>query len=125
MLLNRLQFSTAVTAARLDKLEHLRNMTCAMGSKNLDRWSAEDWRRTAETVAKMRTNGWDVISHCPKCNLTMRVDLALIERVSGGGTVLWNRQSKCRRIGCTGMVEFQGRPPRLHRHIPLRAEWPC
>ena len=26
--------------------------------------------------------------------------------------------------GAALMVEFQGRPPRLHRHIPLRAEWP-
>jgi len=34
----------------------------------------------------MRANGWDVISHRPKCNLTMRVDLALIERVSGSAT---------------------------------------
>jgi hypothetical protein len=54
----------------------------------------------------------------------MRVDLALVERVSGPGVVLWNRQVKCRRIGCTGLVEFQGKPPELYQHLPLRSEWP-
>jgi hypothetical protein len=95
-----------------------------MGRMNFDCWPPIAWRRSAETVGRMRLNGWDVISACPVCHLTMRVDLALIERVSGPNVVLWNRQGKCRRIGCKGLVEFQGRPPELYQHFPLRAEWP-
>ena len=95
-----------------------------MGHKNFDRWPAEAWRRSAETVEQMRARGWEVISYCRACHLTMRVDLALVERVSGPGVVLWNRQVKCRRIGCTGLVEFQGKPPELYQHLPLRSEWP-
>ena len=50
-----------------------------MGIRNHDRWPAEEWRRSAETVSKMKAAGWDVISYCRVCHLTMRVDLALIE----------------------------------------------
>jgi hypothetical protein len=71
----------------------------------------------------MRAAGWDVISYCRACHLTMRVNLKLVERISGPETVLWNRQSKCRRIGCSGTVEFQGRAPELMTHIRLFAQW--
>ena len=95
-----------------------------MGHRNFDRWPAEAWRRSAETVGRMRANGWDVIAYCRVCNLTVRVDLSVIEALRGPHLALWNRQGKCRRLGCEGLVEFQGRPPELYRHFPLRAEWP-
>lgn len=91
---------------------------------NPDRWPPEQWRACAPSVAKMRAGGWDVRSYCRTCHLMMQVDLALVERVSGPGVVLWNRQGKCRRIGCAGIVEFQGKPPDLHSHIRLFASWP-
>lgn len=71
----------------------------------------------------MRAGRWEVISYCRSCYLMMRVDLALVERISGPDAVLWNRQSKCRRIGCAGTVEFQGRPPEVYSHIRLFAQW--
>ena len=95
-----------------------------MGHRNLDRWPAEAWRGTAETVGQMRAKGWEVISYCRACHLTMRVDLALIERVSGAEVSLWNRQSPCRRLGCAGIVEFHGKPPELLQHVRLVAGWP-
>ena len=95
-----------------------------MGLRNYDRWSPEEWRRTAETVAQMRKAGWDVLSYCRACHLTMRVDLALVERVSGPQAVLWNRQARCRRIGCDGVVEFRGKNPKITTYIRLRAGWP-
>ena len=95
-----------------------------MGLRNYDRWSPEEWRRTAETVAQMRKARWDVLSYCRACHLTMRVDLALVERVSGPHAVLWNRKARCRRIGCDGVVEFRGKPPRVTTYIRLNAEWP-
>ena len=95
-----------------------------MGFRNYDRWSAEDWRRTAETVAQMRRAGWDVISYCRTCHLTMKVDLAVIEALRGPQTVVWNRQAQCRRIGCDGVVEFRGKNPKITTHIRLVARWP-
>ena len=77
-----------------------------MGFRNYDRWSAEEWRRTAETVGQMRKAGWEVLSYCRACHLTMRVDLDVIVALRGPDTVLWNRQARCRRIGCGGVVDF-------------------
>ena len=85
-----------------------------MGLRNYDRWSPEEWRRTAETVAQMHKARWDVLSYCRACHLTMRVDLALVERVSGPHTVLWNRKARCRRIGCDGVVEFSWQASQSH-----------
>lgn len=95
-----------------------------MGFRNYDRWSPEEWRRTAETVAQMRTTGWDALSFCRTCDMTMQVDLALVERVSGPRAVLWNRQARCRRIGCGSVVEFRGKNPKSATYIRLRARWP-
>ena len=97
---------------------------CCMSRRNYERWPAVEWRRSAETVAQMRRGGWEVISYCRACHLMMRADLALIELQRGPNVVLWNRQTECRRIGCAGIVEFQGKPPQLDRHIRLFAEWP-
>ncbi len=96
-----------------------------MGSLHFDRWPAEDWRRAAPTVASMRAAKWEVISYCRTCYLTMAVDLDLIQRVSGPKTVLWNRQLRCRRIGCDGVVEFHGKPAQLTRFFRLFADWPA
>ena len=52
------------------------------------------------------------------------VNLALVERVSGPQAVLWNRQARCRRIGCDGVVEFRGKNPKITTYIRLRAGWP-
>ena len=95
-----------------------------MGAKNLDRIPMAEWRRKAETVADMQAQGWDVITRCQACGLAMTVNLDLVGWVSGPGTVLWNRKARCRRIGCSGFVEFQGRPPRRQTYEPLRAPEP-
>ena len=94
-----------------------------MGHKNFDRWPPEAWRRGAESVGRMRANGWTVLAYCPVCNLTISVDLRLIEQLKGEAFSLWNRQAPCRRLGCKGRVEFQGKPPEIMQPFPLRAEW--
>ena len=72
----------------------------------------------------VRQNGFTERSpYCRVCHLTMRVDLALVERVSGPRAVLWNRQARCRRIGCDGTVEFRGKNPKITTYIRLRAAW--
>jgi hypothetical protein len=53
----------------------------------------------------------------------MAVDLGLIERLRGPEFSLWNRQAPCRRLGCAGRVEFQGKPPEVLSPFPLRASW--
>jgi hypothetical protein len=95
-----------------------------MGFRNYDRWSAVEWRRTAETVEQMRRAGWDVVSYCRTCHLTMTVDLDVIATLRGPQTVLWNRQARCRRIGCGGTVEFRGKNPKITRYLRLIAQWP-
>lgn len=95
-----------------------------MGSKNIDRITPIEWRSTADAVEEMIAKGWSVVSRCHVCGLIMPTNLKLIARVSGPGVSLWNRREKCRRLGCTGFVDFLGHPPGLHQHFPLRAEWP-
>ena len=94
-----------------------------MGHRNFERWPPEAWRRSAGTVGRMRANGWTVLAYCPVCQLTMTVDLSLLETVRGPEFSLWNRRAPCRRLGCAGRVEFQGQPPELITPFPLRAEW--
>ncbi len=94
-----------------------------MGHKNFDRWPPEAWRRSAGTIARMRAAGWTVLAYCSVCNLTISVDLGRVERLRGPDFSLWNRRAPCRRLGCLGKVEFQGKPPQLAQPFPLRAEW--
>jgi hypothetical protein len=79
-------------------------------------------RQRCETVEKMRRDRWDVISSCGKCGLIMRVDLSLVIQVSGPNVSLWNRKARCRRLGCSGWVEFQGRAPGMGWHEVLTAQ---
>jgi hypothetical protein len=78
-------------------------------------------RDKCESVEAMRREGWDVISRCQTCGLIMQVNLSLIIRVRGPGVSLWNRKERCRRLGCTGWVEFQGRAPGMAMHEVMSA----
>ncbi len=93
-----------------------------MGSRNAANIPIAYHRARCETVEQMQRDGWDVISKCAVCGLVMRVDLALIIRVSGPKISLWNRKARCRRFACTGWVDFQARLPGLGWHEPLSAE---
>lgn len=95
-----------------------------MGSRNPDRVPLAYRRRKCESVADMAAQRWDVISHCRKCELMMAVDLRMIARVRGPNFSLWNRKSRCRRIGCGGVVEFQAKAPGMNWHEALEAPWP-
>jgi hypothetical protein len=95
-----------------------------VGHKNFERWPPIAWRRSAETVGQMRGAHWQVFAYCRTCHLTVTVDLRVIELARGADFSLWNRQAKCRRLGCGGPVEFQGQPPETHFPFALRAEWP-
>ncbi|MET0295361.1 MAG: hypothetical protein ABW042_10130 [Phenylobacterium sp.] len=77
-------------------------------------------RATCEGVEAMRRQGWDVISHCPACGLTMRVDLAALAILKGSDFSLWDRRARCRRIGCAGYASFQARAPDMSWHDALR-----
>jgi hypothetical protein len=81
-------------------------------------------RKGCETIGAMHRAGWDVLSHCQTCGLVMRVSLPVLIRISGPDLSLWNRKERCRRIGCPGFVEFQGKALGMAWHDPLRAPWP-
>ena len=95
-----------------------------MGLKSHDAWPVEQWRASAESVSDMKAQSWAVRSYCRSCQLLMDADLDIIILRKGPRTSLWNRQARCRRIGCSGVVEFQGRPPQIQRYLRLFAEWP-
>ncbi len=96
-----------------------------MGSRRPDNVPMEIWRGGCETVQQMRDQGWEVISHCPVCDLRMRVRLDWIARLSGHDTSLWNRRSPCRKLFCKGQVRFLGRPPGCTQYHRVEAPWPA
>lgn len=93
-----------------------------MGAKNPDRIPLSMRFTQCRTVAEMAAKRWDVISKCQTCELTMQVDLALIAKVSGPETMIWNRKARCRRLHCGGFVEFRARAPGMAWHEPLRVD---
>ena len=95
-----------------------------MGAKNRDRIPVVEWRRRAETLYEMQQAGWEVISRCSTCGLMMPVDLDVLIWRLGASASLWNRRPRCRRIGCSGRVEFQARFWPGGYYQPLSAPWP-
>jgi hypothetical protein len=95
-----------------------------MGHRNPDRVPLSYRRSRCETVADMLRERWDVISRCRACGLTMGVNLKHIARLSGSNVSLWNRTERCRRLGCTGLVDFLAKAPGMRSHDLLAAEWP-
>jgi len=98
--------------------------TGRMGSRNPDRVPLAYRRRRCETVTQMTEQGWDVLSSCDKCGLQMLVDLRMIAKVRGPTFSLWSRRSRCRRIGCGGVVRFKARAPGMGWYEELDAPWP-
>ncbi len=95
-----------------------------MGAKNLDRIPAAAWRQRIETVADFQRDHIEVITDCPKCGLQMVVDLALVARVSGPTTSLWNRKPRCRKLGCGGRATLKAKLPGKGYYEALEAPWP-
>jgi hypothetical protein len=90
-----------------------------MGHRNADRVSIIERRSKGETVTGMLAERWDVITKCLRCGLIMQADLAMIARVSGPETSLWNRRPRCRKLGCGGRVQFQAKAPGMQWHEAL------
>ena len=95
-----------------------------MGAKNLDRIPAAAWRQRIETVADFARAHIEVITDCPKCGLQMVVDLALVARVSGPETSLWNRKPRCRKLGCGARASLKAKLPGKGYYEALEAPWP-
>ena len=69
------------------------------------------WRSGCETVGQMHQRRWDVITKCRRCGLQLHANLRMVIKVNGPDFSLWNRRTRCRKVGCGGMVEFMGKPP--------------
>lgn len=82
-----------------------------MGHRNPDRVALSFRRQRCETVGQMVAQRWEVTGRCQACRLELRVDLRTIAIVRGAGFSLWNRNSRCRRTGCRGVVEFWAKAP--------------
>ena len=92
-----------------------------MGSTNLDRVPLYRRRSRCESVGEMIAQAWDVHARCRTCGLVVQVDLRVIAVVKGPGFSLWNRYSRCRRIGCAGVVDFTAKAPGMAWHEDLKA----
>ncbi len=93
-----------------------------MGHRNPDRVSIAERRARCETVADMQAQGWDVVSKCRTCGLTMQVDLDVIAWRKGAKFSLWNRTARCRRLFCNGVVDFMAKARGMNWHEELRAD---
>ncbi len=82
-----------------------------MGRKNLDRYTAEEWRRVGPTVQAAIDNRWRVFTECEVCELRIVADLKRIAQVKGPNYRLWGQTARCRRMGCPGKVVFHAQPP--------------
>jgi hypothetical protein len=82
-----------------------------VGHRNPDRVPLMARRARCETIGQMLREGWEVEAWCVACRLKLRVDLRTIAIVRGPTFSLWNRASRCRRVGCRGRVEFHARAP--------------
>jgi hypothetical protein len=93
-----------------------------MGAKNLNRIPVDAWRLKYPTVAELARDHVEVISSCRQCGLNMPVDLGLVAKVSGPATSLWNRTARCKRIGCSGWVDFKAKFRGLNIYQTLAAD---
>ena len=82
-----------------------------MASRSPDRISIRQWRPKVEIVAAMHTHRWEVVAKCGKCALQMKVDLQRVKRERGPTMVLWDRDARCRRVGCNGRMVFMAKGP--------------
>lgn len=58
------------------------------------------------------------------CFLVMPADLEWLAWKLGETETLWNRHPNCRRVGCRGVITFNGTPPQTNTCMELKAEWP-
>lgn len=93
-------------APRAERQRPLPTMT----RRNLDRYTAADWKRAGRTVGALIDNRWLVFTECDLCGLRIRADLRRIARERGPRFDLWGRSTTCRRMGCPGRVTFWVRP---------------
>jgi len=59
-----------------------------------------------QTISNMIKEGVKVRAHCSKCDLTLVVDLELLQSHHGPEFSLIGKRGKCRRLGCEGSTVF-------------------
>ena len=63
----------------------------------------------------MYEHGWKLRSYCRQCRTELELPWPMVIRTLGPNYVLWNRMGKCRKVMCSGQVEFRALPdPRAH-----------
>jgi hypothetical protein len=92
--------------------------------KKIERWPSSELRRAWPTVASMIEADWDIIAVCTTCHLATRVDLKVVRAVRGPEAVIWNQTAACKKVGCSGVVHFKGKHPKMDAHTVLTAPWP-
>lgn len=90
-----------------------------MGGPNPDRIPIGRRRHQVATVGQMYEEGWKLRAQCLTCLLELEVDVRPIIALKGPSFVLWDKLSRCRKVGCRGRVRFLGHAPGMNGYSPL------
>lgn len=85
------------------------------------RWSDDDWRGYAPTLARMADQRWSISAHCPLCGLIIDLDVDRLVRRRGREWSPWGVTSPCVRRGCFGRMAWRATNGRAEREIWLVA----
>jgi len=80
-----------------------------MGRTNPDRAILPPTPYAAATLGEMLEQQWEVVAHCPRCLVALKVDLPMLINAHGEDLVLWGRRPPCRVVDCEGRVVFKAR----------------
>ena len=82
-----------------------------MGYKKPERRDLGDLLASQASVGQMRRDGWIIYARCRHCETDLRVDLNVTARIMGADYKLWDRTTRCKRVGCEGRAAFVCTPP--------------
>lgn len=90
-----------------------------MTTRGPDTFSASELHAACPTVGAMEKRNWDVISECLKCGLRLQVNLKVVIAIKGPGFSLFDRRTRCKKLGCGGTAIFAIKVPRgsFHQRI--------
>lgn len=90
-----------------------------MTTRGPDTFSTTELRHACETVGRMDQCNWNVISECLKCGLRLHVSLPVVIKAKGPDYSLWDRTTRCKKVGCGGTAIFAVKVPRgsFHQRI--------
>jgi hypothetical protein len=85
-----------------------------MGYKKPERRDLSELLHPHNQAGQMQRDGWRLRTRCLHCQLELLCDYEVLIRMNGRAFRPWGRTTRCRRVGCDGMMIFMGSPPGWH-----------